>query len=877
MDDYRVILQSEKQEWQDALADFSRRHGSDQSQLLLKQLLSSWSQKEQHNLRSCVTYYQNTSLPNLPFGVSRSSIAEQLAGWISWNTVCMVAKANRQESALGGHFATYQSVKDLYEVGFDYFFRGDSDTQLGDLIYYQGHSITGVYARSFLEGRFQESQLENYRRETQGQGLSSYPHPWLMPGYWQFPTVSMGLGPAMAIHQARLLSYLESRRLLPKSDRRVWAFSGDGEMLEPESTGLLRTAARDQLNRLVFVVSCNLLELDGLVCPNNQVITELEGVFIGAGWRVIKIIWNSHWEALFIKEQTGQLQQLMTELVDGELQNITIKGVAYLQQLIKDRCPELEEWVDAQPENVWESLGSAGHDWVKIHQAYLAAAHETDRPVCILAKTVKGCGLGAGIESVNSVHSKKALNPDELVRLGRQWQVPLTDEKMKQACFYHPGLDHPSIAYMRDKRAKLGGSIPARDSSCKSLPVCSMAVFSLLLNKSQRPMSTTKAVVRCLGSLLRQPDFRELIVPIVPDEARTFGMEGLFKQIGIYAPGGQQYTPHDIDNIAGYREATDGQFIQEGLCEAGGIATWIAAATAYAHHKVPLIPFYVFYSMFGFQRIGDFIWAAADSRARGFLIGATSGRTTLEGEGLQHNDGHSHVLSSVVPRCVSYDPCFAYECAVIIQHGLKRMYTDQEDVFYYMTVMNESYEHPAILEGAEQGIIKGMYSLDEQQDPDIHFLASGAILRESMKAAAWMKAKGIRVKLWSVTSFTELRREGLKCERDRLIRKQNEKSWTSDCLQDGKPVVAASDYMRSVADQIRFLVPGDYAVCGTDGFGRSDSRERMRDYFEVSSNYICWVAIDSLLRTGIIKHKKAAMWQSECAIDVNKPNPAEYA
>ena len=851
-------LQLEKYEWIDSINDIARRYGKSVAEEFVHDVLKSWASGDHGSLLTDLPYMNTIQSQNMQ--INQPEEAKIAAGWMSWNTVCMVTQAGKIGPELGGHIATYQSIADLYAVGFDYFFRARSQ-QLEDLVYYQGHSIPGIYARSYIMHELQDKDLMKFRQEAKEPGLSSYPHPWLMPNYWQFPTVSMGLAAAMGIYQARLMRYLEQRELISPSDRRVWVFCGDGEMLEPESTGLLATAARDQLSRLTIVVSCNLQELDGLVNPNGNVVRELAGIFAGAGWRVIQLIWNQAWEALFRSEPTGQLSQLMGDLVDGEFQNVAVNGPEYLKSLIKSRCPSLSNWVDHQPSSIWQELGRGGHDWQLIYRAFQEVSSETQQPTVILAKTVKGHQMGEAFESVNIAHQKKKLTSEELIRLGRQWQVPLSDEALAKAEFFRPDQNHPVVKYLHQQRRQLGGLLPCRHSDVKQLPEVPLSAFKSVLGQIDREMSTTMAFVRILGVILRQKDLKDLVVPMVPDEARTFGMEGLFKQLGIYAPHGQHYQPHDVDHVAAYRESAKGQFLQEGLCEAGAISSWIAAATAYANHQVPLIPFYVFYSMFGFQRVGDFIWAAADSRARGFLIGATSGRTTLAGEGLQHNDGHSHVLMSVVPNCESYDPTFAYELAVIVQDGLRRMYHDQEDVFYYITVMNENYTHPAMPEGAEEGILRGMYPLQQDQRPVVRLLGSGTILREVIEAARQLTSIGVPLELWSVTSFTRLGREGIKQHQDLLNGQECQQTWVESHLPGSCPVIAASDYMRAFPDQIRSQIQASYFVLGTDGFGRSDTRKNLRDFHQVSSQHVLREVLRSLSNNTDIDKKLIGKYQ----------------
>ena len=794
--------------------------------------------------------------PELPGDPELERLATAL---VRWNAVAIVLQANAESTELGGHIASYQSAETLYEVGFNHFWRGRSDDHLGDLVYLQGHSSPGFYARAFLEGRLTEAQLRRFRQEVGGEGLSSYPHPWLMPRFWQFPTVSMGLGPLMAIYQARFMKYLDAREIVGHGDRKVWAFMGDGEMDEPESMGAIALAGRERLDNLVFVVNCNLQRLDGPVRGNGKIIQELETNFRGAGWNVIKVIWGSNWDPLLEADETGALRRLMDECVDGEYQTFKANDGAYVRDHFFGRYPEtaamVADWTD---DEIW-ALRRGGHDPKKVHAAYHAAVRHAGQPTVILAKTIKGYGMGTAGEGRNITHQQKAMNDEARLAIRDRLGIPLTDEQATGAFFYRPPDDSPELRYMVARREALGGSIPSRSSEAQPLPT--PAPFQNVLEGSgERENSTTMALVRVLNTLVRDEALGPRIVPIVPDESRTFGMEGMFRQLGIYSSVGQLYEPEDAGDFMFYREDQHGQILQEGINEAGAFSSWLAAATSYANHAVGMVPFYIFYSMFGFQRVGDLAWAAGDSRARGFLIGGTSGRTTLNGEGLQHEDGHSHILASVIPNCVAYDPTYGYEVAVVVRDGLRRMLTEQEDVFYYLTVMNENYRHPPLPEGAEEGILRGLYLLREApagDGPRVQLLGSGAILRE-VEAAAELLAEdhGVAADVWSATSFTELRRDGLEVERWNRLHPTEpaRRSWVEERL-DGRegPVVAATDYMRAFADQIRSLVSARYTVLGTDGFGRSDYRAKLRQFFEVDRHHVAVAALEALARDGAIE------------------------
>jgi pyruvate dehydrogenase E1 component len=793
--------------------------------------------------------------PDLPGDRELERLATAL---VRWNAVAIVLQANAESSELGGHIASYQSAETLYEVGFNHFWRARTEEHGGDLVYIQGHSSPGIYSRAFLEGRLTEEHLHRFRQEVDGGGLSSYPHPWLMPEFWQFPTVSMGLGPLMAIYQARFMKYLAARDVVDPGDRKVWAFMGDGEMDEPESMGAISLAGREKLDNLVFVVNCNLQRLDGPVRGNGKIIQELETNFRGAGWNVIKVIWGSGWDPLLESDTDGWLHLRMEEAVDGEYQTFRSKDAAYLREHFFGKYPEtramVEDWTDEQ---IWE-LRRGGHDPQKVYAAYAAAVQTTGEPTVILAKTIKGFGMGVAGEGRNITHQQKAMNEEARLAIRDRLGLPLSDEQATGAFFHRPSEDSPELQYLLERRAALGGSLPARNAA--SDPIPTPEPFTTVLEGSgERANSTTMAFVRILNTLVRDPAMGERIVPIVPDESRTFGMEGMFRQLGIFSQVGQLYQPEDSEDFMFYREDQHGQILQEGINEPGAFSSWIAAATSYANHGVAMVPFYIFYSMFGFQRVGDLAWAAGDSRARGFLIGATAGRTTLNGEGLQHEDGHSHILASVVPNCRAYDPTYAYELAVIVREGLRRMYEEQEDVFYYLTVMNENYVQPPLPEGVEEGILRGMYLLREGAGDGsrVQLLGSGTILREVIAGAELLESDfGIASDVWSVTSFTELRREGLDVERWNRLHPLEEArvSYVEDVLsgRDG-PYVAATDYMRAFADQIRPFVPGRYAVLGTDGFGRSDYRAKLRQFFEVDRHHVVVTALKALADEGKVE------------------------
>ncbi len=870
----------ETKEWLSALDSVMQFESSSRAKFLIESLYHRMKQRDPSVDLQLTTPYCNT-LPiemeeKLPSG---NEIAARIISFNRWNAVAMVVLAGKADSEIGGHIATYASAALLYEVGFNYFFKARNENFLGDLLFIQGHSAPGIYARAFLEGRLTEENLANFRREVNRKGLPSYPHPWLMPDFWQFPTVSMGLGPLQGIYQARFIKYLESRELLPKQERKVWVFCGDGEMDEPESLGALTVAAREKLDNLIFVINCNLQRLDGPVRGNGKIIQELESVFKGAGWNVIKVIWGSRWDSLLAKDKTGLLQKRMNECLDGEYQNYKANDGAYVRKHFFGKYPELLELVkDMTDEEIWH-LNRGGHDPQKIYAAYKEATKHAKGPTVILAKTVKGYGMGAAGEGMNITHQQKKMSVENLKTFCERFSLPIDPEKIEDIPFCKLEVASPEYKFLHERRKALGGYLPKREQKSPQLSTPDLETFNVLLkNSGDREISTTMAFVRFLTILLRDKAVAKYVVPIIPDECRTFGMEGLFRQVGIYSPVGQLYDPVDRDQVMFYKEAKDGQLLEEGLTEGGAFSSWMAAATSYSTHGLPMIPFYIFYSMFGFQRIGDLAWAAGDMMARGFLLGGTAGRTTLAGEGLQHTDGHSHILFSVIPNCISYDPTFSYELAIILQHGMKIMYQDQKNVYYYITLMNENYYHPDMPEGVDEGIIKGMYPFKQAKNAKIQLLGSGTILREVLKAAELLeKDFNIEATVWSVTSFTELRREGLDVARHNLLESDSKKHqvpYVTECLKEAEgPVIAASDYIRLFADQIREFVPQKYYVLGTDGFGRSDSRQALRYFFEVNANFIAYTAVKALSEEGKLAEKVVLEAMKKYDIDPEKINP----
>ncbi len=875
----------ETREWLDSFQSVLAHEGNERAAFLLQVLIDKANAEGISIGGALHTPYRNTIKAHeekpLP---PDEGIGLRISALIRWNAVAMVLRAGKYAPELGGHIASYASAATLYETGFNYFFKGPNGINGGDLVYIQGHSSPGIYARAFLEGRISEDQLGQFRQEVGGGGLSSYPHPWLMGDFWQFPTVSMGLGPLQAIYQARFMKYLENRGLINAEGRKVWAFLGDGETDEPESLGGLSIAAREKLDNLIFVVNCNLQRLDGPVRGNGKIIQELEGVFRGAGWNVIKVIWGSRWDSLFARDKEGWMQKRMEECVDGDYQAYKANDGAYVREHFFGQYPELKKLVEHMSDDEIWRLNRGGHDARKVYAAYAEAVAHKGSPTVILAKTIKGYGMGAAGEGMNITHQQKKMSIEQLRAFRDRFNIPISDEKITDIPFYRPSDDSPEIQYIRKQRDALGGYLPSRMIEFQPLKVPELSAFSTVTKGlGEREISTTMAFVRILSVLLKDKEISARIVPIVPDECRTFGMEGLFRQIGIYSPVGQLYTPVDHEQVMYYREAKDGQMLEEGINEAGAFCSWMAAATSYSSNKLAMIPFYIYYSMFGFQRIGDFAWAAGDMQARGFLLGGTAGRTTLAGEGLQHQDGHSHLMSSTIPNCVSYDPTYAYELAVIIQNGLYRMYEKQENIFYYITVMNENYQHPDMPKGVEEGIIKGMYCLqkgNKKAKKRVQLLGSGTILREVIKAARLLNDDyDIAADIWSVTSFTELRRDGLVAERHHLMHPEEPRKlpYVSQQLEGSKgPIIAATDYMRLYADQIRPFVNGHYVTLGTDGYGRSDTREQLRHFFEVDAKYIAIAAIKALADTGELALSTVADAIKRYQIDPDKLDPATH-
>ena len=872
----------ETREWLDSLEYVLENEGVDRANYLLRRLSSRMAETGARLPFTITTPYRNTIPANHEAFMPGDLFMERrIRSFIRWNALATVVRANRSDGDLGGHISTFASAATLYDIGFNYFFRGPIDDQAGDLIYFQGHSAPGIYARSFLEGRLEEADLDNFRQEVGGKGLSSYPHPWLMPDYWQFPTVSMGLGPIQAIYQAHVMKYLDARGLLPMGDRKVWAFLGDGECDEPESLGALGLAGREKLDNLIFVVNCNLQRLDGPVRGNGKIIQELEGAFKGAGWNVIKVVWGRLWDPLFSNDVDDLMQQRMDEAVDGDYQNYKAKGGGFTREHFFGVDPRLLALVEHLSDDDIMRLNRGGHDPFKVYAAYHAAMHHQGEPTVILAKTVKGYGMGDAGEAENDTHQVKKLDLDGLKHFRDRFDIPLSDEELESVPYYRPPESTPEIQYIRAKRAALGGPIPKRIEVRANFATPELTIFDNQLNGTgDRTISTTMAFVRILGTLLRQDAIGERVVPIIPDEARTFGMEGMFRQIGIYSSVGQLYEPEDSGEIASYRESRSGQVLEEGINESGAFAAWLAAATSYSTHAYPLIPFYIYYSMFGFQRIGDLAWAAGDMQARGFLLGATAGRTTLNGEGLQHQDGHSHVLASTIPNCVAYDPCYAFELAVIVHSGLERMYARNERCFFYITLMNENYVHPAIPDGVHEGILKGMYHLETVGPMDsarrVRLLGSGAILNEVRRAAQRLADEyDVGCEVFSVTSFTELAREGADVERWNLLNPSEapREAYVAQCLDGDAPVVAATDYMRRHADSIRGYFDAPYRVLGTDGFGRSDTRAQLRHFFEVDERFVTLAALRSLQDRQIVPASEVEAARAALDIDAEKPNP----
>jgi len=885
----------ETQEWLDALEAVLDREGPERAHELLERLIDLARRSGAHIPFSPNTAYVNTIAPGMePPHPGNLALEERIRSYIRWNAMAMVVKANRHApndgGDLGGHIASFASVATMIGCGQNHFWRAASEDHGGDLVYFQGHSSPGVYGRAYLEGRLTQEQLDHFRQEVDGKGLPSYPHPKLMPEFWQFPTVSMGLGPLMAIYQARFLKYLHARGIADTSARKVWVFCGDGEMDEPESLGAISLASRERLDNLIFVVNCNLQRLDGPVRGNGKIIQELEGDFRGSGWNVIKLIWGGYWDPLLARDKEGILRRIMQESVDGEYQAYKANDGAFVREHFFGKHPKLLEMVSRMSdEDVWR-LNRGGHDPHKVYAAFKAAAEHTGQPTVILAKTIKGYGMGQVGQAQNPTHQQKKLDMDSIREFRDRFNIPIPDDKLEDLPYFKPADDSPEMQYLHERRQALGGYLPKRRPRAdEALPVPALDMFKPVLEATAegREISTTQAFVRALNQILRDKTLGPRVVPILADESRTFGMEGLFRQIGIYAPEGQKYVPVDKNQVMYYREEANGQLLQEGINEAGAFSSWIAAATSYSTNNRIMIPFFIYYSMFGFQRVGDLAWAAGDMRARGFLLGGTAGRTTLNGEGLQHEDGHSHILSSLIPNCVSYDPTFAHELAVILHAGLRRMVENQEDVFYYITVMNENYAQPGLKPGDEEGILKGMYkfrSVDGGKDKlRVQLLGSGTILREVLAAQDLLeKDWGVGSDVWSVTSFTELRRDGLDCERHRLLNPEDKAapvSYVTAQLQDTQgPIVVSTDYVKAFGDQIRPFIPKgrELHVLGTDGFGRSDFRAKLREHFEVDRHFVVLAALRGLADAGKIPLAKVAQAIGQYGINPAKANP-QYA
>ena len=871
----------ETQEWMDALESVAKNDGDERARYLMRELGSRAAALGVQDATTLNTPYVNTISPRDEVRMPGDLFMERrIRSFIRWNAMAMVMRANDNEDALGGHISSFSSSATLYDIGFNYFFHGPEGDRESDMVFFQGHISPGIYARAYLEGRLTEEQLDNFRREVDGNGLSSYPHPWLMPNFWQFPTVSMGLGPIQAIYQAHVMRYLSARDLVKRGNRKVWAFLGDGECDEPETLGAISLAGREQLENLVFVINCNLQRLDGPVRGNGKIVQELEGVFKGAGWNVIKVLWGRHWDPLFERDTTGLLTKRMNEVCDGELQNYKANGGAYTREHFFGKYPELLELVKDMSDDEIMKLNRGGHDPYKVYAAYHEAMNNKGQPTVILAQTVKGYGTGQSGQAKNDTHSLKKVALDDLKAFRDNFNIPLSDDQLKEVPYYRPSPDSPEMKYMLERRKQLGGFYPARRTEFEQLEIPGLDAFSGQLKSSgERTLSTQMALNRVLSTLVKDKSMGQRVVPIVPDEARTFGMEGMFRQLGIYSSEGQRYVPHDSDQIMYYKESKSGQILQEGINEAGAMSAWIAAATSYANNNCTMVPFYIFYSMFGFQRIMDLAWAAGDSQARGFLIGATSGRTTLNGEGLQHQDGHSHLMAQMIPNCVSYDPTYGYEMAVIVQDGLRRMYKEQENRFYYITTLNENYQHPEMPQGAEEGIIKGMYLLEEGKDSDlkVQLMGCGSILREVREAANILRDEfGVEADVWSTTSINELRRDAQAVSRWNLLHPEEDmrKSYVEECLEGREgPVIASTDYIRLYADQLREYIPRRYKVLGTDGFGRSDTRGKLREFFEVNRYYVTVAALKALQEEGKLEASVVAKAIQKFNINPEKPAP----
>jgi pyruvate dehydrogenase E1 component len=881
--------QQETREWMEALSAVIEKEGPERAHFLLEQLLEHARQASIDLPFSANTGYVNTIEASQEVRCPGNiQIEKRLRAYMRWNAMAMVVRANRLHphdgGDLGGHIGSFASLASMWGAGFNHFWHAESEDHGGDCVYFQGHSAPGIYARAYLEGRISEEQLENFRQEVAGQGLSSYPHPKLMPGFWQFPTVSMGLGPMMAIYQARFLKYLHARGIAKTDNRKVWVFLGDGEMDEPESKGAISLAAREKLDNLIFVINCNLQRLDGPVRGNGKIIQELEGDFRGAGWNVIKLLWGKGWDELLARDKSGKLKQVMMETLDGDYQTYRAMDGAYIRKHFFGRYPETLKLVEhLSDEDIWE-LRRGGHEPEKVYAAFHAANAHQGEPTVLLVKTVKGYGMGKAGEAKNTVHQTKKLDDEDIRYIRDRFNIPIPDSELEKLPYYKPADDTPEMKYLHERRKALGGYLPhRREKADEHFTVPSLETFKAVIEPTAegREISTTQAYVRFLTQLLRDKALGPRVVPILVDEARTFGMEGLFRQIGIYNPKGQLYTPVDRDQVMYYKEDKAGQILQEGINEAGGMCSWIAAATSYSTNNRIMIPFYVYYSMFGFQRFGDFAWAAGDMQARGFILGGTSGRTTLNGEGLQHEDGHSHILSSTIPNCVSYDPTFAHEVAVIMQDGLKRMVEKQENVYYYITLLNENYAMPGLTPGTEEQIIKGMYLCKPGAEGAlrVQLLGSGSILRESLEAQKLLATEwGVQADVWSCTSFTELAREGQDCARWNLLHPLETARTpfaTQQLAGHAGPVVASTDYVKAYAEQIRSFIPEgrSYTVLGTDGFGRSDFRYRLREHFEVNRHYVVVAALHALADEGKLPKEKVAEAIAKYGIQTEKINP----
>ena len=866
----------ETKEWINAFKDIATIEGQDRAKFILSQLIET-AHKQGLDLPTGINTTYVNSIHNskeLATPISEE-IEDKVLAVIRWNAMVMVVKANHKASELGGHIASFASSATLYEVGFNHFYRGPDADQGADLIFFQGHIAPGIYSRAYLEGRITEKQLLNFRQEANKDGLSSYPHPYLMPDFWQFPTVSMGLGPIMSIYQARFMKYLHHREIQKTDKRTVWAYLGDGEMDEPESLGAISLAGREKLDNLIFVINCNLQRLDGPVRGNGKIIQELEGVFRGANWNVIKVIWGKGWDDLLAKDVDGLLQKRMEEVVDGEYQAYKAKDGAYVREHFFGKYPELLQMVEHMSDDEIYALQRGGHDANKVYQAYQSAKNHKGQPTVILAKTVKGYGMGEAGEGKMTTHSQKKLGVEQVQKFAKRFKVPVSEKQAKDLEFYLPAENSEEIKYLKQQRQKLGGYLPVRKFELEKIITPELSIFKPLLDGSgDKEISSTQAFVRILTLLTRDKSIGKKIVPIVPDEARTFGMEGLFRQLGIYSSSGQLYQPEDSEKVMWYKEDIKGQVLQEGINEAGAISDWIAAATSYATHNTVMIPFYIYYSKFGFQRVGDLAWAAGDMQAKGFLLGGTAGRTPLSGEGLQHQDGDSHIVANTIPNCRTYDPTYGYELAVIIRDGIDKMFIKNENKFYYITLMNEAYQHRAMADGVEEGIIKGIYQLEASKNPQVSLLSSGVILRETEKAAKMLLEDwNIESNIYSVTSFNELTREAQNIDRDNLLGNTNKKAYITTVLSDNLPVIAATDYMLGYSEQLRKYIPQTYATLGTDGFGRSDTRSELRDFFEIDARYIVLLSIKTLIDEGKVDNSVFKKVIEKYNIDINKPNP----